>query len=292
MLAASLGCGAKKSSSDSDGNYKDITKTFDDSEPPPEARKPVTGADVSKLSEVDQQRFDKLVDSLPSPCGKAHSLRTSRNNDAGCVRAPFAVDFVIALIGDGATDDEVRELYELRYGKEEPKRGFRLSDAVPHAGPGDGRVVLVEFYDYGCPACKDFAPQLKEIAQAYPTDVVIYYKQFPLASHEHSKGAAQAALAAAKQGKFDEMHAKLFENSHAHQRERLFEYARQIGLDMAQFEADYVAAEAQVNADKKEGEAAGVSGTPTLYINGRMYDGPLWVKYLKMWIEEELAVNR
>ena len=293
-LACSGACGGKKSSTESDGNYKDIAKTFDDSEPPPDQRKPVEAQDLGKLSDVDKQRFEKLVDSLPSPCGKAHSLRTSRNNDAECVRSRFAVDYVSALIADGATDDDVRELYAARYKKDEPKRGFRLSEAVPHRGPSDGRVVLVEFYDYGCPSCREFAPQLTEVAEAYPNDVVIYYKQFPLAAHEHSKGAAQAALAAAKQGKFEEMHKKLFDasQSHAHRREDLFRYAKELGLDMAKFEADYAAAESQVNAEKKEGEDAGVQGTPTVYINGRQFEGPPWAKYLKMWIEEELAVNR
>jgi protein-disulfide isomerase len=198
----------------------------------------------------------------------------------------------VALLGDGASDDEVQEVYQQRYKKEEPKRGFRLGDEVPHSGPADGRVVMVEFFDYGCPACREFAPQLVEALQAFPTDVVLYYKHFPLAAHEHSKGAAQAAVAASRQGKFQEMHLKLFENAHAHEREALFKYARELGLDMPRFEKDFAAAEAQVNADKKEGEGAGVQGTPNLYINGRSYEGPLWAKYLKMWIEEELAVNR
>jgi protein-disulfide isomerase len=285
------GCG-KKNGAGTQDEYKDIAKSFDDSEPPPDKRKPVEGADLGKLSDVDKQRFEKLVDSLPSPCGKSHSLRTSRNSDAECVRARFAVDYVIALIGDGANDDEVREMYKARYGKEEAKKSFKISDAVPHAGPVDARVVLVEFFDFGCPACQEFAPQLKEVIAAYPTDLVIYYKQFPLEVHEDSKGAAQAALAAHKQGKYLEYHELLFANPNAHKKDALVGYARKLGLDMKKWEADYAAAEAQVNADKQEGEQAGVASTPTLYINGREYGGPQWAKYVKMWIEEELAVNR
>jgi protein-disulfide isomerase len=292
LLGLWAGCGKKNGVTEQD-DYKDISKTFDESEPPPEKRKPVEGAELGKLSDVDKQRFEKLVDSLPSPCGKSHSLRTSRNTDAECLRARYAIDYVISLIGDGANDDEVREMYQDRYAADaQEKKTFKLSEAVPHAGPGDGRIVLVEFFDFGCPACQEFAPQLKEVIEAYPTDVVVYYKQFPLEAHEDSKGAAQGAIAAHKQGKYLEYHELLFANANAHKKDALVGYAKKLGLDMKKWETDYAAAESLVNADKHEGEESGVASTPTLYVNGRRYGGPLWAKYVKMSIEEELAVNR
>lgn len=294
VVASSAGCTKKSASSgESDQNgYQDITKTFDDTEPPPEDRKPVENEKVAELPDADKARFERLVDTLPSPCGKAHSLRTSANNDAECLRSRYAVDFVVSLLADGATDDELRELYSLRYSGDSTKRGFKLSESVPHIGPSDASVVLVEFFDYGCPACKEVSPQIKEVLDAFPRDTVLYFKQYPLPSHEDSKGAAQAALAAAQQGKYMEMHELLFKNAHSHKKDDLFGYAKELGLDMAKFESDYDAAEGQVNADIQEGNSAGVNSTPTLFINGRQYDGPLWSKYLKMWVEEELAVNR
>jgi thiol-disulfide isomerase/thioredoxin len=293
VLLGGCSCGNKNSTANTEGGgNKDVIATFDDSEPPAAERKPVEGADVGKLGAQEQQRFEKLVDKLPSPCGKAHSLRTSRNTDAPCIRARFAVDYVIALLSDGATDDEARELYNLRYRKEEAKRGFRLNADVPHTGPADARVVLVEFFDYGCPACQAFAPELASVMEAYPNDAVLYYKQFPLAAHEFSRGAAQAALAASKQGKFHEYHELLFKNQQAHKKDDLFGYAKSLGLDMAKFEADFAASSASVESDKKEGEDAHVDGTPTLFINGRKYQDPAVARYVKMWIEEELAVNR
>lgn len=295
VLLAGCSCGNKNSSANTEGgngNYKDVAATFDESETPPAERKPVEGADVSKLPSADQQRFDRLVDKLPSPCGKAHSLRTSRNTDAECIRARFAVDYVVNLVGDGAPDEDVVKLFTARYRKEQKKVGFRLNDNVPHQGPADARVVLVEFFDYGCPACKEFAPELDKVVEAYPNDVAIYYKQFPLASHPDSRGAAQAALATAKQGKYKEMHSLLFENPEGHKKENLVAAAKQLGLDMAKFEADFAALGVQVEQDKKEGESAGVDGTPTLFINGRKYGDPAIEKYVKMWIEEELAANR
>jgi len=284
-------CNKSSAKNDKEEAYKDIEKSFDDSEPPPEERKPVDGADLKELSEADRSRFDDIVDKLPSPCGAGHSLRTSRNLHAKeCVRAPFAVDYVLELIKDGANNKEVKDFYELRYGEGASERhGFKLEDSTPHSGPADAQVVLVEFYDYGCPACAVMKPVLEEIVTAYPTDVVLYYKMFPLASHKDSGAAAQAALAASKQGRFKEMHAMLFENQFAHKASDLTGYAKAIGLNMTQFEADMAAAKAIVDSDRAEGERVGIAGTPSLYINGSVYQGPDATKYMKMWIDEALA---
>jgi protein-disulfide isomerase len=261
-------------------------------EPPADQKKPVDGAKLDGLDGEQTSTFETLVDQLPSPCGKAHSLRTSRNTDGGCVRSRFAVDFVVQLLKDGASEDEVKELYMHRYPRERKVQALQVSADVPHTGPDDAPVKLVEFFDYGCPACGQVAPVLEEVQAAFPRDLAIYYKQFPLAAHPDSPGAAQAALAAGKQGKYKEMHKLLFGNPYGHKKDKLDGYARQLGLDMAKFEADYKAAAAQVDADKKEGNAVGVQGTPSMFINGVLYEGPPVAKYMKMWIEEELAMNR
>jgi protein-disulfide isomerase len=136
------------------------------------------------------------------------------------------------------------------------------------------------------------APILEAVASANEGKVVEYFLMFPLEKHQHSKSAAQAALAANQQGKFKEMHRMLFQRSPAHTKEAVLGYAKELGLDVAKFEADYNAAAAQVSADLGQGDAAGVEATPTLYFNDRKYEGPLHPRYLTMWIEEELAVNR
>ena len=134
--------------------------------------------------------------------------------------------------------------------------------------------------------------------------VVAYFKEFPLEGvqgHENSKSAAQAALAANAQGKFKEMHQLLFDNQPEQDHDHVSEYAKQIGLDLTKFESDYAAFADQVEADKKEGETLdftnddgtkGVDETPTVFIDGKVYSGPRQVRYIEMWIDEELAVNR
>ncbi len=290
LFCVSASCQKEKGSGEGDTKaFKEIEQTFDDSEPAPEERKAVAGADVASLEKPMAVKFESLADKLASPCGKPHSLRTSRNNDDTCKRAPFAVDYVFELVKDGASASEVRELYDLRFRSENKPIDFKHDATMPHHGPTDAPVKLVEFYDYGCPACSMMKPIIEEAIQGYETDVVIYYKQFPLSAHPESAGAAAAALVAHKQGKFKEMHDLLFANQHSHALKDLKEYAKEVGLDAGKLEAGMAAEKAAVDADKAEGENVGIQGTPALYIDGRAYEGPNHAKYMKMWIKESLA---
>jgi protein-disulfide isomerase len=253
---------------------------------------PLPGVDISKLPQDKQSLFYKLIGSLKSPCGKTHSLRTSFSSDNACKRAPYAVAYVQALLEDEASEADLKDLYAKKYDPAPAKLTLDVSKA-PRFGPEDAPIQLIEFFDYACPHCQTFAPVLQQVAEKQQGKVVEYFMMFPLEkAHPNSRSAARAALAAAQQGKFKEMHQALFEKSPAHTKDAVMSYAKALGLDMAKFEADYAAADTQVNADLKQGEAAGVSSTPTLYFNGRTYEGPMYAKYLELWITEELAVNR
>ncbi|MBL4635625.1 MAG: thioredoxin domain-containing protein [Kofleriaceae bacterium] len=290
-LALSGACGGSQDSGAA-SEYSGIESSFAKKEEPQAPAKPakkstqpVEGVDIAALDGELATRFNALLDSLASPCGKAHSLRTSRNEDSSCKRAPYAVSYAYELVKDGADDDQIKDLHRLRF-RDAPIQSFRYDLSAPHAGDANAPVKVVEFFDYGCPACARFHPLLETVATDMKGDVVIYFKQFPLSSHKDSPGAAQAALAAHKQGKFGAMHLILFENQHEHLMMNLVDYAKQIGLDMSKFRKDYIEAEALVKADRAEGERAGVNGTPAVYINGREYEGPAQPKYFKMWVEE------
>jgi len=251
---------------------------------------PLSGIDISKLDKDETDTFYKLIGSLSSPCGKAHSLRTSFQTDTSCKRAPFAVRYVIALLGDKATGDQVREEYEKKY---KPAVTVKLDvGKAPHEGADDAPIRIVEFFDYGCPHCKVFRGEMEQVLADEPGKVSQYFMMFPLEKHVDSKSAAQAAIAAAEQGKFKEMHALLFEKAPLHDHEHVTEYAKALHLDMGKFEASYMQALGQVVSDLKQGEAAGVDSTPTVFFNDRKYEGPPYAKYLDMWIDEEIAVNR
>jgi protein-disulfide isomerase len=256
----------------------------------PTDKTPLPGIDVGGLDADKQAMFYKLVGSLTSPCGKAHSLRTSFSTDQTCKRATFAVQYVQALITDGAAEPLVREQYDNKY-----KLGPKLTipvDPLFSVGPKDAPIQIVEFFDYGCPACQQFFPEVEELLKQRGNQVIVYYKMFPLEKiHPDSKNAAQGAVAAAAQGKFVEMHNVLFKNQ-AHTKDDVFKDAKDLGLDMTKFATDYDAADVKIKADQKDGDALGVTGTPAVYLNSHEYKGPRMSSYLGRWIDEEIAVNR
>jgi protein-disulfide isomerase len=249
------------------------------------------GVDLGKLEGDKAQLFYKLIGSLKSPCGKAHSLRTSYASDTTCKRAPFAVRYVISLLADEANETDARNEYAKKYEQPIKPVTFDVSRA-PHAGTDDARIRLVEFFDYECPHCRVFKPQLEQIESDKAGQISVSFMMFPLGSHPESRSAAQAALAAHQLGKFKEMHDKLFEETPRHSHEDVVGYAKAIGLDPAKFEKAYEDAAIQVANDLKQGEIANVDSTPTLFFNDRKYEGPMHPKYIEMWIDEEVAVNR
>jgi protein-disulfide isomerase len=233
----------------------------------------------------------ELLEKLPSPCGKAMSLKKTLDTDPACKQGPFARRFVERLAGSQElTDDQIGEFYRRRYANKEPAT-FSLRD-TPFLGAPNAPVVIVEFFDYACPHCKVAAPMLEELVAQHGKDVALYFKNYPL--HKESMDAAKASVAAARQGKFLEMHKALFAHQGNQSREEIAGYAKDIGLDLAKFQKDWSdpGVEAKIKADKDEGARAKLEGTPTLFLNGRMYADMLTADSLNDWIEEEMAVNR
>jgi protein-disulfide isomerase len=99
-------------------------------------------------------------------------------------------------------------------------------------------VTIIEFSDFQCPFCKRVTGTLKQIKETYGNKVRVAFKHNPLPFHKDAPYASQAALAAGKQGKFWEMHDKLFENMKALKPENVAGYAKELGLDMTKFNAD------------------------------------------------------
>jgi len=142
----------------------------------------------------------------------------------------------------------------------------------PARGPAEAKVLIVEFSDYQCPFCSQAEPLLDQVMAAYPNDVKRVYKQFPLTSiHPNALPASKAAVAAGKQGKFWEMHAKLFGNQRELSPDNYKKWAEELKLDVARFEKDMASPEVQQQIDKEmqEAKAADVTGTPTIFVNGK-----------------------
>jgi len=155
-------------------------------------------------------------------------------------------------------------------------------------GKESAPVTLVEYGDFECPYCFKARTLIEMIKQIEGDKLKFVFRNFPLSQiHLHALHAAYAAEAAAKQGKFWEMHNLLFDNQFAFEDNDLMTYAQSLGLDMRQFTEDMKSEEIvkKVKDDFSSGVRSGVNGTPTFFINGVRFDQPSEVKFLQEAIE-------
>lgn len=166
---------------------------------------------------------------------------------------------------------------------------YKPDDAI--RGAKEPLVTIVEFSDFQCPFCGQFAQTLHELERSYPEDVRLIFKQFPLPMHPNAALAAQAAIAAGGQGKFWAMHDHMFKNRAALSREDLLGHAKDLGLDVAAFEAalDDPATARRLELEQGLGRQLGVRGTPAFFVNGRKFGGAMDPAELSKLIEEERA---
>jgi protein-disulfide isomerase len=160
----------------------------------------------------------------------------------------------------------------------------------PLIGAQNGTITLVEFSDFQCPYCYRAVPELQAVLKAYPNQVKLIFKQFPLDIHSQAAYAAAASLAAHRQGKFWPLHDAMFALHGKLSREIIQKLAGEQGLDMKKFNADLASAEVrkEVDKDRDDGETAGVDSTPTLFVNGQHYNGNITLAALKPIIDSEL----
>jgi diadenylate cyclase len=156
-------------------------------------------------------------------------------------------------------------------------------------GPKDAPVTLLKYGDYECPYCGEAHPVLKELQERVGQQVRFVFRHFPLDSaHPRARRAAQAAEAAASQGRFWEMHDLLYERQGELGEEDLMGYAAELGLDLRRFEEDLANDHHawRIEEDRLGGDRAGVRGTPTLFVNGVRYTGTLDLDRLLTAVEE------
>jgi protein-disulfide isomerase len=150
-----------------------------------------------------------------------------------------------------------------------------VTDTDISFGPEDAAITVIEYSDFQCPFCAEFAAWMTQLREQYGDEVRFVFRNYPLADHEWAQFAAQVAYAASLQGKFWEMHDLLFERQDewataADPRTLFDSYAESLGLDLDQFHAD---ADAQSTIDFIKGQAvagkeAGVNHTPWFVIDG------------------------
>ena len=145
---------------------------------------------------------------------------------------------------------------------------------------GTGKVQVVEFSDFQCPACANVYPVIKQLFAAYSDKITLVYRNYPLIqSHKNAMSAASAAEAAGAQGKYWEMHDKLFEtqtewSNLADPADKFAEYATGLGMDGAKIKDAIInqTYKAKIDQDIADGNALQVNSTPTVYVDGKLMD--------------------
>jgi protein-disulfide isomerase len=259
------------------------------------------GVDLSGLSDVQKTAVSKLLREQGCSCGCNMKVAECRVKDPNCTYSKGLAATIVQAVKSGKSESEaIAAASASRFAHPAANDNRILSDSVeiptlnaPVLGPANAHVTLVEFSDFQCPYCVAAVPQLHSILKAFPTQVKLIFKQFPLEIHSQAAFAAVASLAAQKQGKFWEMHDALFEHHQDLSHDAVLAIAKDLGLDVKRFEADWQSAAVigTLKKDMEDGQTAGVEGTPTLFINGQRYNGPIDVAALTPVLEAQLKQN-
>lgn len=166
--------------------------------------------------------------------------------------------------------------------KDQAKEILGVKDDDWVKGSESALVTVVEYLDFECEACRVYYPIVNQLKEEYKDKVRFVVRYFPLPGHKNSMSSALAVEAAGKQGKFWEMHDKLYDTQKDWGEKQVAtplvfeEYAKQVGLDMDKYKNDVNSLEVKdrVNRDKNSAISLGIQGTPTFFINGEKIPNP------------------
>jgi protein-disulfide isomerase len=168
--------------------------------------------------------------------------------------------------------------------------------AEDHAqGPENAEVTLVEYGDYECPYCGQAYPIVKQIQKQFGKRLRFVFRNFPLSQmHPHAEAAAEVAEFAGAQGKFWEMHDRLYEDQSRLGEALYSSLGEELGLSTAAMrqELKQETFKARVRADFTSGVRSGVNGTPTFFINGHRHDGPFELESLVSAIQQAMITAK
>lgn len=253
--------------------------------------------DFTGLAPAKKTKALRLMRNYNCPCGCELKVAECRVKDPGCSISRGLAGVMVGAIKEGKNESEtIAAARQSKWGEAPPPPKL-LEDPIaiptsgsPVLGPADAPITLVEFSDFQCPFCYSGAAKLHAVLKAFPTQVKLIFKQYPLDTHSQAAMAAAAALAAHRQGKFWPLHDAMFANRQDLSRPAILALAAKSGLEMKRFTADFDSPETKkaVARDREDGDKAGITGTPTVFINGQHYNGSLDMEKIRPVIEAEL----
>jgi predicted DsbA family dithiol-disulfide isomerase len=248
---------------------------------------------LPRVTPLNESLRNELMDELKTlpnygTCKRTiYQCLTSEKPDRTAVR--FA-NFGAYLLSRGVPPQGLGFLAreQSKFFNEAPTQAFSYTDS-PSLGSEKAKIVITEFAEFKCTYCGALSPVLKKLVADSNGKVRLIFKQFPLKNHPGTLLTSRAAQAAYYQGKFWEMSALLYKNFDKQSLEDILGYAKSLGMDVDRFRKDMEdpKVEQVIERDKMEGVRAKVIGTPTLFINGKMYMLRHDEDFLENFIDEE-----
>jgi protein-disulfide isomerase len=189
--------------------------------------------------------------------------------------------------------DQLKAKTPVRVMLEPPRQKVAVAGGAVR-GAAAAPIEIIEFSDFQCPYCLRAFPTVNQVLSTYGDRVRLVYRHYPLPNHPNARPAAEASQCAAEQGQFWQYHDRLFADPTKLSDEGLKQSAAALGMDAGRFNVcfDTHKYKDQVETDIKEGNEAGVSGTPAFFINGRMITGAQPFEAFKRIIDEELELKK
>jgi len=239
----------------------------------PAAVADLPGVDLASLPPSQAEVARRVIEDEFCYCGCPHTLSGCLREHKACKHAPRMASMVVSLARQGMTAPEVLKVLTAYYaGFEASKRArLDLKEFGPPLGDAAAPATLVEFSDFTCPYCQALRPELERFVRENGGRVKLIYKPFPIASHPRALEAALAGEWARDAGVFWKLHDRLFDRPHALSDEDLAAHARALGGDADDLRRAIADGRhrGRVAVSQAEARAAGLTGTPTLFLNGR-----------------------
>lgn len=243
--------------------------------PPVSASEPqavLPGVDLEGLSTEQQRAVAEFALDEFCYCGCPHTISSCLREHQGCSHAPRMASQAVRLARGGATKADILKQVTAYYAAFDRRADLTVKAFGPPLGEESAPIALVEFSDFTCPYCKGFRPQLEAFVEKHAGRVKLYFKPFPIESHPNAVEAAQAGEWAREKGLFWPMHDRMFESAPALAVDDLAEHAAAVGGDAEDLRAALAEGRyrGKIQVSQAEARNAGIKGTPTVFMNGRL----------------------